>query len=260
MDGRPGDSLDLARLNERIRIGAVPDELNEVPSGELVVSTIHRAKGLEFDRVVLVEPKDAEDVREEDFAEEVRLLYVGLSRPKRHLIHVSAPKTRGLRVRRDVRDRWIRKGFKKWQTFEVEVRGEDVESARPAGDFLLDVDPIETQEYLSAKVRPGDGVRLRYISASVEGQTRAFYAVQHEGRDIGITSEAFGGDLFRILQISRTWDVTWPPFLDGLHIENIDSVVGTAAAGRRTGLGPCGLWLRPRVFGLGTLSWNGGSA
>ena len=56
MDDRPVDNLDVRRLTEHLRTGVVPDELSSDRAADLVVSTVHRAKGLEFDRVVVVAP------------------------------------------------------------------------------------------------------------------------------------------------------------------------------------------------------------
>src|SRR5205823_324829 len=75
--GANRDSLDLTRVQERIRLGDVPTELTDPPPAQVVLSTIHRAKGLEFDRVLLFEP-DGEDIEGETFeiGESARQLYV----------------------------------------------------------------------------------------------------------------------------------------------------------------------------------------
>ena len=58
-----------------------------------VVSTIHRAKGLEFDRVLLTDPGDRDA---SDPGEENRILYVALSRARREIFHLDRPDTTGL--------------------------------------------------------------------------------------------------------------------------------------------------------------------
>jgi DNA helicase-2/ATP-dependent DNA helicase PcrA len=66
-----------AWLDERFGSGAV---------GGVNLLTLHRAKGLEFEAVFVVRVSEGElPIRRGDLAEERRLLYVGLTRAKRHL-------------------------------------------------------------------------------------------------------------------------------------------------------------------------------
>ncbi len=52
-------------LTARIRNGCVLDELVIARQESLVISTIHRSKGLEFDRVIIIEPLP-DDTPDED--------------------------------------------------------------------------------------------------------------------------------------------------------------------------------------------------
>jgi hypothetical protein len=144
-------------------------------------------------------------------------------------------------------------GFKRWMIRSVEMRGDDVDREEPPGALLLGGDTVSIQRYLRESVRPGDPVELRLVKATAVGDPLAFYAIEHDGSAIGLTSRRFGETLFRILKISPTWKVNWPVRIEGIHVESVDSVAGTAVASHRAGLGQSGLWLRPRVFGLGDL-------
>ena len=75
LDPARGDGIDLLRVANRLREASFPEELNGVVPAPVVVSTIHRAKGLEFDRVLLCNSEPRED---SDLGEENRLLYVAL--------------------------------------------------------------------------------------------------------------------------------------------------------------------------------------
>jgi AAA domain/UvrD-like helicase C-terminal domain len=249
-----GDEVDLAVVANRLREVSFPEELNEVLAASVVVSTIHRAKGLEFDRVFVCEPPG--ERADEDPGEENRVIYVALSRARREIFHISGPDTSGLHVDRPS-GRWIRTGFgaNRWQVFEVEVFGPDSDPVHPAGTWLFDDDASELQRYLLDDVAPGDPVELVFAAATPhEGQVPHF-TIQHRGRSIGVTSDRFGSDLTRLLgRISRP-----PRSLSGLHVEIVDTVAGDAASARRCGLGAHGIWTRARVFGLGVLEFDGGT-
>ena len=61
LDPARGDGIDLLRVANRLREASFPEELNGVVPAPVVVSTIHRAKGLEFDRVLLCDSEPRED-------------------------------------------------------------------------------------------------------------------------------------------------------------------------------------------------------
>jgi hypothetical protein len=247
-----GREVDLRRVADRVREGNLPEDLNEVVSSQVVVSTIHRAKGLEFDRVLVTGPWDHDAG---DPGEENRVLYVALSRARREIFHVDRPDTAGLS--RDLATRrWVRREFgpARWKVHEFEVTGQDTHSLHPAGAWLLQADVGDTQEYLRAVVGPGDPVMLELLGPQPGGDSVAHYAVYHEGHAVGLTSEAFGAVLGRALGLGRR--TTWPQRISGLHVELVDTVAGHGSVGQAYGLGASGLWLRVRVFGLGVLHFG----
>ena len=244
------NNLDFDMVNERLRSGDVPDEFSESPAADVVVSTIHRAKGLEFERVLLVAPSPPGDDPIE-VAEETRLLYVALTRARSEMWHVGAPEKSFLWPRADLDRRWVRGGPKKWMRTGLEVRGDDVHKDDPAGAFVLSESPIALQDYIQIAVKPGDSVVLSRRFAIIDGEDRTFYLIQHNDREVGITSKLFGGMLFSVLRINQGWEVKWPSRIEGLHVESIDTVAGLPTISRAAGLGGCGVWLRVRVCGLG---------
>jgi hypothetical protein len=254
LDPARGDQIDLRRIADRVRYGDLPEELNQVVDSPVVVSTIHRAKGLEFDRVLLCEPT----VREiDDQGEENRILYVGLSRARREIFHLERPDTTGLSVN-PATGRWVRHGFgpNRWKTLEFEVMGRDTDSLNPVGAWLLETDVRWTQEYLRHAITPGDPVAVELLHESSDGDPVAQYVVRHQGTPVGLTSDEFARTLRRAL--GGRGQVRWPLFIDGLHVEFVDTVVGHESVGRAHGLGGNGLWMRVRVFGLGALRFHAG--
>jgi DNA helicase-2/ATP-dependent DNA helicase PcrA len=74
------EQIRISELNQLISNGA-PLSYNEILENVLVISTIHRSKGLEFENVFLYSPKD----NALGDAEEVRIVYVAATRAKRSL-------------------------------------------------------------------------------------------------------------------------------------------------------------------------------
>jgi Domain of unknown function (DUF4386)/UvrD-like helicase C-terminal domain len=137
------------RLNEGIRSGNVPDELVQATVSKIVLSTIHRSKGLEFPSVMISDPVDAgEGPDDSDIAEEARILYVAMTRAKRSLERLNGPN--GCRAGKDKNDRCrlytYRNGFALVNS--IEIRGGDCQALDPAGAFGFDGDVEAIQAYL----------------------------------------------------------------------------------------------------------------
>jgi hypothetical protein len=248
-------SLDLNIVNARLRCGDVPDEFSETVSTKLVVSTIHRAKGLEFERVLVLPPSPVRTDPTET-AEETRILYVALTRARSEIFHLDPPDTSYLRIREDLDRRWVMGGRPYWMRRAIEVRGEDVCKDIPAGLWPIRRDPVILQDYIRAQVMPGDLVVLHRTEAPLGGQNRIFYSIEHKGTAVGVTTESFGAVLFSVLRVNPTWHVKWPLQIEGLHVESVDSAAGLPDFSREAGLGGCGVWLRVRVYGLGRIVWE----
>ena len=253
LERRRGEDLDVDVVARSLRAGDAPDELTTQEPARLVVSTIHRAKGLEFDRVVLAEP-DHDLMDGSDVGEEARLLYVALTRPKRELFHMEAPNTVGMRRLPLADRRWIRRN-RRWQNRDFEVQGDDAHGDDPPG-FHREGGAAELQDYLWSEVCSGDPVTLHRIESPTSFGEPFAYEIEHRDRRIGLMSERFMQTLHRVLKINSTWVVNWPVRLERLHIEGVDSVAGSAAGAERAGLGRALVWLRPRVSGLGSLRFE----
>lgn len=255
VDRTSGDVLDLARLRDGIMRGRTPDELTQSPSGNVIVSTVHRAKGLEFDTVIILEPHELGPSEDSDqLAEEVRTLYVGMTRPRRYLMRLT-----DLPMQRVYRDtyvnRWVRGGFQQWQTFGFELLRHDVDRSVPPGSSDLDSDPLEVQDYLWDAVQPGDGVDLEFVRSTSTRYAQALFSVVHDGKAIGITSESFGRALGTRLHRGKAGK-QWPKAIEGIRIDCVETIPGPAAAAQNCGLGAGGFWLIPRLVGLGRIKWS----
>ncbi|MEV0365096.1 UvrD-helicase domain-containing protein [Nocardia fusca] len=263
--GNVGGVLDLGSLHRAIADQRIPDELiNSSPRGVLL-STVHRAKGLEFDRVIVVEPHDHEESRvNEDPAGSARHLYVAMTRAREDNYRL-APFFTTIRsgTKRTVRfDRWYK--AKKWKkSFSVaglELAEHDVARATPAqGDGAA---AATVQKYLEHTVRPGDSVCLISKVRPIHDPDNApRYGIWHGETCIGETSERFCDDLRRALLVHPGWEIrSWPERIEGAQIDCVESIGGSTAESARSGLGPHGIWLAPRLCGLGAFRWGKTSA
>lgn len=253
VDNTRGNNLNLATLADRIRTGYVPDELTFTVSGRLVISTVHRAKGREFDRVIIVEPNGSpERLDDIAYAEETRVLYVALTRAKQDIYILEAPDTRGI-FTSDFDGRRIKGGTGRysWQTYGLELQGRDVHRKDPAGAYLIDGDARRLQSYIRENVHQGDALVLRHIASEEEAE-RPVYLIEHEGMPVGVTSESFGNGLR--YAIRRKWYSTLsqvPQLIEDVRVQAVDTVAWNPASGRKAALNETGIWLRVRVVGLG---------
>ncbi|MEO3807960.1 ATP-dependent helicase [Sphaerisporangium sp. B11E5] len=257
--------LDLSRLRSALAAGRLPDELIAQPPAQLVVSSFHRAKGLEFDRVLVVDPgplreKSPEDKSKQidkDPAEEARLLYVAMTRARDELYLVPAVDMRNIRIH-DVTDRWGRYFFQRWRRDGLELQGGDVTTEYPAGSVDFEADAADLQHYLATAVRPGDAVELERVYPEPIGLLESPpYLITHKGRPIGTASERFRRDLYRFLKLGPSFvPCSFPSLISSVHIDTVETVAGNEAAGVRAGLDQHGVWLAPRLVGLSTFTWD----
>jgi hypothetical protein len=251
LDRGASDNVDLRAIATRIRDGTFPEELNAVPREPVTVSSIHRAKGLEFDRVVVLEPgpHGAETAGE---GEEVRVLYVALTRAISELYMLRRLDMGGLRFIPRI-GRWTRQEYrgKARRISAFEVVGSDVDGSEPPGAVgVRSCDVSETQRYIRSRIEPGDPVDIVVLR---EGRDAGKdFGIQHDGQLVGMMSRMFCELLGRALGERRT---VWPRRIGGLRVECVDTVAGDEIAGAAHALGASGMWCRVRVHGLGDLEY-----
>ncbi|SOC52332.1 UvrD-helicase domain-containing protein [Ornithinimicrobium cerasi] len=232
LSGSRGRTLDTRALAAALASRRPPRAIIAAPQTPLVVSTVHRAKGLEFDNVVLIDPEDWL-VNMDDVSEELRVLYVALSRARDRIALGSHETDR--QWRRDKRiDRWFKQGFRQWQTFGVELRGSDTRALGP----------------VDRELTPLIGRAVQWHLTDRNGHPT--YEASIDGRVVAVTSYGFIGDLQRRLAPRDCQPSRWPT-LRGGHLEGLETL---ADPGRRSTHWPHGLWPSARITGLVEFDWK----
>jgi DNA helicase-2/ATP-dependent DNA helicase PcrA len=231
--------VDLRQLAKMLRSGACPEELVVRRDATVTVSTIHRAKGLEFDTVFVVQNRG--DTVESSL-EEARVVYVAATRARAELLR-GAPLTGQGEVVNLAGSR-VGVGSTRWHLEYLEVKVSDSDPDWAPGD-RASFDRL--QRFLIEGVRPGD---LSRLDLRVDpGRSDPRYDIVHiDGEDkktiIGRTSEAFG----KI--VSAQSGGTPPEMITGLVADIPDTAVMEPELANRLGLGKHGFHLRGRVYGL----------
>ncbi|MFJ2814293.1 UvrD-helicase domain-containing protein [Streptomyces sp. NPDC087294] len=247
--------LDTERLRRLVADGRFPDEAADPETARIVVSTVHRAKGLEFDRVIVLTPPNAAELRRQhkeelDLPAEARALYVAMTRARQDLYHVDSPELPMLRRaggRKNGR-RYVG-GWRSHDRYGVVAEAGDVCRDSPPGHGN---DAVATQAYLLERVGPGQEVVLRKRHDLPMGEEQSPpYALMHDGREIGEASERFREELFRVQKVNRAWDPWWPEEIHDVRVDTLETVTGSPAAGTNAGLGDRGVWIVPRITGVG---------
>ncbi|KAF3465621.1 UvrD-helicase domain-containing protein [Streptomyces sp. Tu 3180] len=247
--------VDVAAVRRLVAEGRFPDELGDPETARLIVSTVHRAKGLEYDRVLLLSPPSVAELRKAhedlDVPAEARALYVAMTRARQDLYPVTGPETSRIRRHRPS-GRWYLGGWKKYERYGIQTVAGDIHREEPPGAHDADMSATDTQTYLLEHARPGEAVTLRMRHPLPAGPNQSPpYDLVHRDRIIGEASERFRRDLYAVEMISRSWNITWPAEIVGLRVDTLETVAGSTAAGANAGLGPHGVWLAPRITGIG---------
>lgn len=234
--GTVGATVEGRRLASVLAAGATRPEFLQEPASKILVSTVHRAKGLEFDNVVLVDPLQWER-GVEDREATTRSWFVALSRGRDAVCSVNGPEIR--RWFRDPRSgRSYRGGPRPWQTFGTVLGGEDTRGLGPTPLPLADM----------------VGRAVRWSPANDDGDVPVWDAMIDD-QIVARTSTSFGEDLARRLRPRRDPEGRrrWPGLSGGV-VEDVETVVGPAPSS--PGAPMPRVWLSAQVTGLLTFEWG----
>lgn len=183
----------------------------------LTVSTIHKAKGSEFDRVILIES----DIKpSSESAEEARVKYVALTRPRKQFITM---KKNTKYFKRTISGRVIETGMhnnyktnnKYCKCITVGLTGDVDSNSFVSGDFgsILDL-----QEYIINSVKLYDKLSAKRSEIS------RMYEIYHNGHCIGSLSKKMIDELD--MGVSSTdYKYNLPVGLENLYVSGITTEV-----------------------------------
>lgn len=202
-----------------------------------IVSTVHRAKGLEWEVVVIAD--DGYEHPEADQDSEDRLRYVAMTRAQDATYRL--PREYQY-MKKDWRGRWIlpyrRRG---WRAVEL-VPG-DVDASMPFPGSALPELTVDVQKYLRKAVEPGDEVSVK------RGIVDGSLSVVHKGFPIGVVSEQFI-EAFSEEQTDKMIELT------RLKVLGVRVAAGDPELTEDCGISDSGLWLVPEISGLGYVKWR----
>lgn len=246
---RTMNQLNLPRLRSLISTHAMPLTLTQPDRAHVIVSTIHRAKGLEFERAYFVHPNSPMD--DQDDWPAIRRRYVALSRARDVVAVIDIPTEWVWFDHRDGRQRERRKGKSgKHYTVAIELGGRDVVDTKP-----LQGDPHRAREIQSnlTGVSPGQEIFGVFDPAQSTADEPIFSLGTEGGAELGFTDRWFGRALAYNFGWRREFRDGWDgTVIDGVRLVSIETVAGDPRLTEAAGLGSSGFWLVPRVFGLVT--------
>ena len=201
---RPMNKLDVALTNK--------DDFM------ITVSTIHKAKGREFDTVFLLDSKFTPAA---DNTEEARVWYVGCTRAKKEL-YILPKKIHYFKRSTTYNQRWmmlLMTQKKKWnrplahcKNIVLGLPGDCDEAGFVKGDFET---ALKMQEYIAKEVNIGDAVDVVLCNGT--------YQVRHQDQIVGYLSKDMFYQLMNIACESNP-SSNAPPYLSSVFVSNIVTV------------------------------------
>lgn len=225
--------LELRELAKALASRRYPPDLLREPSTKVVASTVHRAKGQEFDNVVLVDP-ESWFTDSEDAGPAARRLFVAMSRARSRL-------TRG----RGVSTKFWRKEVRQsiWRKTSPRGRGTlaaliEPHHARHLGPVAYDLAPMA-----------GAGVTWSRTDdiVTVDSDELPSWLASVDGIEVARTGEMFGRVVRRLAYGDRV------PSLCGGRVEGTETLVGPGVG---SGPGQHGIWVGARVSGPLSFEWE----
>lgn len=248
------NSLNVPQLSQRLRSRSIPLTLTVADTASLIVSTVHRAKGLEFTNVLYLQPEFGSPAAEQNEAT-LKQKYVALTRAREEVISTKLPKK--LLQRADgSTGRWLEKAYGKHgqYTARMEFINSDIDDVSPY--YPEDGDAHAVQDNLVLEDLLGKVVSGTLESEPEPGEVPRYVLTTSDGKIIGRTSPSFAYALKKNFGFKSNRSHDWPAGFIGARVTSIECATGHPEETKLTGLGSSGMWLVPRLTGLITRTKN----
>lgn len=250
---------EILNVNEflgALRTSKVNDQLFRiVPTNRIVVSNIHKAKGREYDKVVLDDSFIKELESSQKDIGEYKTLYVAITRPKKELntCKMSFDRVKSRPTVMGGAKRWFTQKYNKKLHMEI---GLDHDVAKIT--FMKGNDTTKRQEYISRKIQQGDTIKLK---RQIVAKTLS-YLILHCSGDvetvIGKMSKSFLSDMTNLIRPQS--QVDYPAYVEDLFVESVYTHIAEqkfgAAFPEIKRISQHGVWSWVNFRGLGHLIYD----
>lgn len=204
------------------------DSFYSLPASDVVVSTIHRAKGREYDNVVLLD-SCLERFGKNPEIDELKVFYVALTRPRKGIWLAGFDKMKLDHGGFD--DRWYQRGSgsRRNKMAHLEVgKAHDVDAFSFVDTVLHGGDEkvLKNQKYLRETVKTGDDIVLKkHINQHALCKIR--YHIWHNDVCVGAMSDKFSESISNIVSEMRCTPFVniqdYPEEIHQVFVETVDS-------------------------------------
>lgn len=222
----------------------LPPELDLASSDIATVSTIHRAKGREYDRVLLI----SDDYnRGDNTLDEIKVAYVALTRGKEQIGFCETPTyyTKQLQS-----NRWIATGRSK-KNKKIFCRNFDIgldDDINPYSFVNKNIEDATVRQKYIANLKPGDLLEAWLMDRA--------YKIFHNGVYIGMLSDKIFHEL-RDAMDKTNRSPNLPNHMSNIYVNNVITIANTkfndviAEPYNRSGL-----WLGVEISGFAKTDWS----
>ncbi|MDJ0457728.1 AAA family ATPase [Arthrobacter sp. NQ7] len=248
------NSLNVPQLSQRLRSRSIPLTLTVEDTASLILSTVHRAKGLEFTNVLYLQPEFGSPAAEQNEAT-LKQKYVALTRAREEVISTKLPK-KLLKHADGSTGRWLEKAYGKYgqYTARMEFLNSDIDDVSPY--YPEDGDAQAIQDNLVLEHLLGQVVSGSLQAEPEPGEVPRYVLTTSDGKVIGRTSPAFAYALKKNFGFKTHRSYEWPAGFTGARVTSIECATGHPEETKLTELGSSGMWLVPRLTGLITRTKN----
>lgn len=239
------DYFSLKDLTNALKYGQYLSPLfKNMPCESLTVSTIHKAKGREFDHVYLLGGFNPTP----NNTEEARVWYVGATRPREELDCLQKGKWY---VRNSSTNRWIWQGVARWgkskfcDKIVIGLLDDIAQSNFIAGDLG---EAVQRQAYIAQQVHINDKVEIYLIDG--------VYQIYHNNRCIGALTDDARLSLLTSIKSIYSWSDI-PSHLSDIYVNNIVTIAPCNFPGGADAMfKDSGFWLGVELTGFAKADWH----